>query len=157
MAFKTHFQDSPGGPVDKTSGSQCRGPGFDPWSGNYIPHGFTNSYDTAKRSCMPQLKMPYAATKTRHNQIEKKRPTFIPLHPAWDVGVDWSLPGPLASSGFRRYPVGDGGWERRGDSSKPVLQTGHSPDQKPLLPGVVMVPQPHRAPGCMKELFRQLP
>ena len=26
--------DFPGGPVVKTPHSQCRGPGFDPWSGN---------------------------------------------------------------------------------------------------------------------------
>ena len=26
--------DFPGGPVAKTPCSQCRGPGFDPWSGN---------------------------------------------------------------------------------------------------------------------------
>ena len=26
--------DFPGGSVDKTLCSQCRGPGFDPWSGN---------------------------------------------------------------------------------------------------------------------------
>ena len=26
--------DFPGGPVNKTPGSQCRGPEFDPWSGN---------------------------------------------------------------------------------------------------------------------------
>ena len=26
--------DFPGGPVAKTNHSQCRGPGFDPWSGN---------------------------------------------------------------------------------------------------------------------------
>ena len=26
--------DFPGGPVAKTPRSQCRGPGFDPWSGN---------------------------------------------------------------------------------------------------------------------------
>ena len=26
--------DFPGGPVGKTPCSQCRGPGFDPWSGN---------------------------------------------------------------------------------------------------------------------------
>ena len=26
--------DFPGGPVAKTLCSQCRGPGFDPWSGN---------------------------------------------------------------------------------------------------------------------------
>ena len=27
-------RDFPGGPVGKTSHSQCRGPGFYPWSGN---------------------------------------------------------------------------------------------------------------------------
>ena len=26
--------DFPGGPVAETPSSQCRGPGFDPWSGN---------------------------------------------------------------------------------------------------------------------------
>ena len=26
--------DFPGGPVDKTPCSQCRGPGFNPWLGN---------------------------------------------------------------------------------------------------------------------------
>ena len=30
--------DFPGGPGGKTLHSQCRGPGFNPWSGNYIPH-----------------------------------------------------------------------------------------------------------------------
>ena len=28
------FRDFLGGAVDKTLSSQCRGPGFDPWSGN---------------------------------------------------------------------------------------------------------------------------
>ena len=28
------LQDLPGGPVAKTQRSQCRGPGFNPWSGN---------------------------------------------------------------------------------------------------------------------------
>ena len=32
------FGDFPGGPVTKTLCSQCRGPGFDPWSMNQIPH-----------------------------------------------------------------------------------------------------------------------
>lgn len=31
-------KDFPGGPVAKTLRSQCRGPGFNPWSGGYIPH-----------------------------------------------------------------------------------------------------------------------
>ena len=33
--------DFPGGPVAKTPSSQCGGPGFNPWSGNYIPHATT--------------------------------------------------------------------------------------------------------------------
>ena len=36
----------------KTPGFQCREPRFDPWSGNLIP---------------------YAATKTHHSQIKKKK------------------------------------------------------------------------------------
>ena len=35
--------DFPGGPVAKTTYSQCRGPGFNPWS--------------EIRSCMPQLRL----------------------------------------------------------------------------------------------------
>ena len=38
----------PDGPVAKTRHSQCKGPAFDPWTGNKIPH---------------------ATTKTHHNQI----------------------------------------------------------------------------------------
>ena len=33
----------PGGPVAKTLSYQCRWPGFDPWSGNSIPHAATKS------------------------------------------------------------------------------------------------------------------
>ena len=29
-----NIRDIPGGPGTKTSSSQCRGPGFNPWSGN---------------------------------------------------------------------------------------------------------------------------
>ena len=32
--FKSGLRDFPGGPVGKTLCSQCRRPGFDPWSGN---------------------------------------------------------------------------------------------------------------------------
>ena len=32
--YKEKMKDFPGGPVAKTFCSQCRGPGFDPWSGN---------------------------------------------------------------------------------------------------------------------------
>ena len=42
--LKRHLlQDFPGGPAAKTLHSQCRGPGFDPWSGNYIPQASTRS------------------------------------------------------------------------------------------------------------------
>ena len=34
--------DFPGGPVGKTPCSQCRGHGFDPWLGNWIPHACSN-------------------------------------------------------------------------------------------------------------------
>ena len=34
MQIKTTMRDFPGGPVAKTPHSQCRGPGFNPWSGN---------------------------------------------------------------------------------------------------------------------------
>ena len=40
----------------KTLRSQCRGPGFDPWSGNWIPH---------------------ATKKTQHNQINKYKKIFL--------------------------------------------------------------------------------
>ena len=33
--------DFPGGPVLVVLHSQCRGPGFDPWSGYWIPHAST--------------------------------------------------------------------------------------------------------------------
>ena len=48
--FINHVRDIPSGAADKTLSSQCRGPRFDPWSGNYIPH---------------------ATTKTQHSQINK--------------------------------------------------------------------------------------
>ena len=52
-ASKSHnVGDFPRGQMAKTSHSQCRGPGFDPWSGNELPH----------IAC---------ATKTQHSQIDK--------------------------------------------------------------------------------------
>ena len=44
-------------PVAKTPHSQCRGPGFDPWSENYDP------------TC-PQLKIQHIATKIPHVTTE---------------------------------------------------------------------------------------
>ena len=37
-------KDFPGGPVAKTPCSQCRGPGFEPCSGNEIPHTATKDH-----------------------------------------------------------------------------------------------------------------
>ena len=34
IEIKEDLSDFPGGPVVKTPHSQCKGPGFDPWSGN---------------------------------------------------------------------------------------------------------------------------
>ena len=52
-------RDFLGGPVAKTPCSQCRGPRFDPWSGNWIP------CVTVERS--------RATTKTWYGQINKEK------------------------------------------------------------------------------------
>ena len=59
----TTWQDFLGGPVAETPCCRRRGPGFDPWSGNWIPHAATKGSHVATkdwRSCMPQLR-PVAA------------------------------------------------------------------------------------------------
>ena len=43
--FKSKCRDFPGGPVAKTLHPQSRGPRFDPWSENWIPHA------TSKAQC----------------------------------------------------------------------------------------------------------
>ena len=48
-------RDFPGSPVAKTLRFQCKGPRFDPWLGNWIPHATAKSL--------------HAATKTWHSQI----------------------------------------------------------------------------------------
>ena len=66
--------DFPGGPVAKILCSQCKGPGFDPWSGNWIPHAATKSL--------------HAAVKTWHSQVtkfrEKKKDVMVIYHDEWD-------------------------------------------------------------------------
>ena len=49
----------------KTPHSQCRGPGFDPWSGNQVPHAAT------KRSHPTTKKILHATIKTLHSQISE--------------------------------------------------------------------------------------
>ena len=60
------FGDFPGGPVAKTPQSQCRGPRYDTWSGNYITH------TTTKKILRAAIEIPCAATKTQHSQIREK-------------------------------------------------------------------------------------
>ena len=36
-----YYRDFTSGPEAKIPGSQCKGPGFDPWPGNRIPHAAT--------------------------------------------------------------------------------------------------------------------
>ena len=48
----------------KTLLSQCRGPRFDPWSGNWIPYAATKSSDA-------YLKILHAATKTWCSKINE--------------------------------------------------------------------------------------
>ena len=43
VTWKKQIRDVPGGPVVKTPRSQCRGPGFDPWSGNEVLHAATKT------------------------------------------------------------------------------------------------------------------
>ena len=63
--------DFPGDPMAKTLSSQCRGPGFNPWSGtrSHMPQ----LKKKKKKSCMLQsrFKTPRAATKTWYSQINK--------------------------------------------------------------------------------------
>lgn len=54
----------PRGPAAKSLSSQCRGPGFEPWSQNYIPYAAT-------RSLMALLKIPLTATKIQCSHTNK--------------------------------------------------------------------------------------
>ena len=63
LILKSQCWDFPSAPVAKTLHSQCRGPGFNPWSGKLMPHAANKRYAAAKRFCMPQLKISHAAMK----------------------------------------------------------------------------------------------
>ena len=49
ILIRRRQRDFPGGPVVKTPCSQCRGPRFDPWSGNWILHVATKSPHAATK------------------------------------------------------------------------------------------------------------
>ena len=57
--------DFPGGAMDKTLRSQCRGPGFNPWVRELDPTCMPQL-----RVLMPQLRRLPAATETQRNQIK---------------------------------------------------------------------------------------
>ena len=62
----------PWGPVAMTLHSQCRGPGFDPWSGNESPRATPErSHAAAETAHMPQrgVKVPSASAKTRGGKV----------------------------------------------------------------------------------------
>ena len=59
----------PGAPWANTLGPQCRGLGFQHWSGSWTLHATSkNSHAIAKST---QLKIPCASIRTRHNRINK--------------------------------------------------------------------------------------
>ena len=68
---KRFWGDFPGGSVAKISHSQCRGPRFDPWSGNWIPHFTTKTSHAETKKLHHAGMIPRDATKTRLNQVNK--------------------------------------------------------------------------------------
>ena len=69
---KTEKSDFPGGPAAKSLHYQCRGPRFDPWSGNQNSHATTkSSHVTAKKIPHAIMKIPCVAAKTQCSQIIK--------------------------------------------------------------------------------------
>ena len=54
--FKDGRRDLPDGPVAKTPSSQCRRPGFSPWSRNQILHATTQSSHAATKTQCSQMK-----------------------------------------------------------------------------------------------------
>ena len=65
--------DLPGGPVAKSTHSQCKGPGFHPWSGNETPHAATKSSHTTTKdlACCNEDQRSCPTSKTHHSQINK--------------------------------------------------------------------------------------
>ena len=68
--IKNKYRDFFDGPVTEIPCSQCQGPGFYPWSGNWIPHATTKIH-------MSQLKNLNAATKTEDPAMPQLRPGAV--------------------------------------------------------------------------------
>ena len=65
--IKNAQEGLPGDPVAQAPHSQCRGPQFDPWLGNYIPHATTKTQDSQINN---QLK--YMYKKIMHRKGTRK-------------------------------------------------------------------------------------
>ena len=100
--LKIGGRDFPGGPVAKALHSQCRGPGFNPWSGKLDPTCHLSEF-----SCR-SWKVSCASTTTQHSQINKylsligERPTVenttLPsaeTQQCAKMGSDWASPSPF--------------------------------------------------------------
>ena len=61
--MRTNQRGFPGGPVDKTPHSQCRGSRFHPWSRNQSPH---------VKILQASVKIPHPAAKTQYRQTNFK-------------------------------------------------------------------------------------
>ena len=111
---KQRSRDVPGGPLVKTPCIQCRGPGFNPWSGNQIP---------------------YAATKTQCRQKKKKEPSLTIL-------VDTLQPFTSKIKSFVRswnhqiveLPHAVEQLRQRATTTEPVLQSPGATTTKPTHP-----------------------
>ena len=66
LHLKSSDRESPCGSVAETPRSQRRGLGFEPWSGNWIPHATTKSLHAATKD---RRKILRATTKTLQSQI----------------------------------------------------------------------------------------
>ena len=72
-----YFRDFPGGPVTKTLRSQCRGPRFDPWLGNQIPHAATKDSRAATNIKTPHAVSKTQCSKTNENKYKPLKNNFI--------------------------------------------------------------------------------
>ena len=86
--------DFPHDQVAKTSYSQCRGPGFNPWSGKYTTHVTAKSSHTStRRSHTPQLKkIRHAATKDPFVPCLRSSAVCLGVSASCNP-IDCSLPG----------------------------------------------------------------
>ena len=81
------FRNFPGGPVAKTLCPQCRGPGFNPWSGNWIPLATTET----KYSQIDIIKKDVRAQRGTQ-QLSRSRQWYLHLRTSLIVQLVKNLP-----------------------------------------------------------------